>query len=276
MAEIEKSKDRLEVLKKIEDYERARNFGEDVENDPPTVELKPEDYPKIRKGIVGNIKRRLAYFGGRKFSKNLIKNNQLIIDDIIGLENWTSIKGGAVVTCNHFSPNDSFIMQKVFDMTKRKRMYKVIREGNYTNPPCFADLFRNCDVLPLSSNMRTMVKFTKACEEVLKNDWDILVYAEGSMWWNYRKPKPLQTGAFTIAVKNNVPVVPIFITMEDSNIIGSDGFPIQRHTVHILPAIYPNESLDKMARKQDLADRNFKAWVDVYENVYNKKLEYLD
>ncbi len=31
------------------------------------------------------------------------------------------------------------------------------------------------------------------------------------MWWNYRKPKkPLKPGAFKIASRNNVPVIPIF------------------------------------------------------------------
>ena len=44
----------------------------------------------------------------------------------------------------------------------------------------------------------------------------ILIYPEQSMWYNYRKPKPLKVGAFSFAVKNNVPVLPIFITCEDT------------------------------------------------------------
>ena len=71
---------------------------------------------------------------------------------------------GAVITCNHFHPMDSFIMQKVFDASKHpKRMYRVIREGNYTSFPGFYGfLMRNCNTLPLSSNMQTMKKFLRA------------------------------------------------------------------------------------------------------------------
>jgi len=43
------------------------------------------------------------------------------------------------------------------------------------------------------------------------------------MWWNYRKPKPLKPGAYTFAAKNHVPVLPCFITMKDSDIMGEDG-----------------------------------------------------
>lgn len=46
---------------------------------------------------------------------------------------------------------DSFIMQRVFDDSKHpKRMYRVIREGNYTSFPGFYGfLMRNCNTLPL-------------------------------------------------------------------------------------------------------------------------------
>ena len=53
------------------------------------------------------------------------------------------------------------------------------------------------------------------------------------MWWNYRKPKPLKPGAFDMALKNHVPVVPCFITMADSDLVGADGFPVQEYTPHL-------------------------------------------
>ena len=36
------------------------------------------------------------------------------------------------------------------------------------------------------------------------------------MWNNYRKPRPTKTGAYRLAVNNDVPIIPVFITMEDS------------------------------------------------------------
>ena len=61
------------------------------------------------------------------------------------------------------------------------------------------------------------------------------------MWWNYRKPKPLKKGAYRFAVKSNVPIVPCFITMQDSNIVDDDGFKVQEYTIHIEDNIWNND-----------------------------------
>ncbi len=61
------------------------------------------------------------------------------------------------------------------------------------------------------------------------------------MWWNYRKPKPLKPGAFKLAARNNVPVIPIFITMQDSDSLDDEGFPIQEYIVNIEEPIYPDD-----------------------------------
>ena len=94
------------------------------------------------------------------------------------------------------------------------------------------------------------------------------------MWWNYRKPKPMQDGAFTLAVRNNTPVVPIFITMEDTDIPDGDGFFVQEYTVNILPAIYPDNSLTRAEARDAMKKANYDAWVGVYEDFYKKPLVY--
>ena len=94
------------------------------------------------------------------------------------------------------------------------------------------------------------------------------------MWDNYRKPRPLKPGAFKFAVKNNVPILPMFITMEDSDKKGADGEYIQRHTLHILPPIYPDNSKSANENAKILADRNFKMWKEVYEKTYKIPLTY--
>ena len=234
---IEKSQERLEVLKKIEKLEEEGKFDVDAENDPPTIVLTPENIDYLRTKMTSKIKRVFANEVGERFLDNLLKNNKLIIKEIKGMENLSKVSTGAIVTCNHFNPFDSFTIEKVFRLSgkiEEKRLYKVIREGNYTNfPGLYGFFFRNCDTLPLSSNKRTMVDFMKAIDTLLQKGDFILIYPEQSMWWNYRKPKPLKPGAFKIAVRNNVPVIPIFITMEDSNIIGDDGFPVQEYIVNI-------------------------------------------
>jgi 1-acyl-sn-glycerol-3-phosphate acyltransferase len=94
------------------------------------------------------------------------------------------------------------------------------------------------------------------------------------MWHNYRKPKPLKIGAFELAVKSGVPVVPCFITMRDSKFIGADGEPIQAHTVHIGEPIYPDLSLHKRDRAEKMMQENFEFNKKTYERVYNTELSY--
>lgn len=275
---IEKSQDRLDVLKKIEILEREGKFDVDAEDDPPTIVLTPDNIDYLRIKTTSKIKRVFANKVGEKFLDDLLKNNKLIIKEIKGIENLRKVKTGAIITCNHFNPFDCFTVEKVFRLSgqiQEKRLYKVIREGNYTNfPGLYGFLFRNCDTLPLSSNKRTMVEFMKAVDILLKNGDFILIYPEQSMWWNYRKPKPLKHGSFKLAVRNNVPVIPIFITMQDSNIIGDDGFPVQEYIVNISEPIYPDQNLSQRENTEKMLNENFKVWKKIYEEFYKIPLKY--
>ena len=275
---IQKSEYRVQVLKKIEELEKQGKFDVDAEDDPPTIVLTPENIDYLRKKTSSKLKRVFANEMGEKFLDNLLKNNKLIIKQINGMENLSKISTGAIVTCNHFNPFDCFTIEKVFRLSgkiEEKRLYKVIREGNYTNfPGLYGFFFRNCDTLPLSSNKKTMVEFMKAVDELLKKGDFILIYPEQSMWWNYRKPKPLNPGAFKIASRNNVPVIPIFITMQDSEKIDSEGFPIQEYIVNIAEPIYPEKGLTLKENTEKMMSNNFEMWKKIYENFYGIPLEY--
>mgnify|MGYP004455332123 CR=1 FL=1 len=275
---IEKSKERLEVLKKIKELEENGIFDVDVEDDPPTVPLTPEDVDYLRTSRKSKIKSRMAYRMAQWFVEDLLKDNKLIIKKINGMENLKNVKTGAILTCNHFNPYDSFTIEKVFRLAgqhKNKKLFKVIREGNYTNfPGMYGFFFRNCNTLPLSSNKRTMIEFVKAVDVILKRGDFILIYPEQSMWWNYRKPKPLKNGAFNFAARSKVPVIPIFITMEDSDIIGEDGFLVQEYTVNIEKPIYPDENLTEKENTEAMKEKNYEVWKNIYEDFYKMPLEY--
>ena len=60
-----------------------------------------------------------------------------------------------------------------------------------------------------------MKQYMVAVDQLLSEGYFILIYTEQSVWWNYRKPKPLKARAFQFASRNNVPVLPCFITMKD-------------------------------------------------------------
>lgn len=275
----EKYQERLNVQRKIEELEKQGFFDIDVEEDPPTIPLTIDNVDYLNKKSSNKIKTRLANRIGEYFLDSLLKNKKLIIKEIHGIENLQNIPTGAMLTCNHFNPFDSFAIEEVFRRSgqfKNKKLYKVIREGNYTNfPGLYGFFFRHCDTLPLSSSKETMMEFIKAVDEIFQRKDFILIYPEQSMWWNYRKPKPLKDGAFKLAAKNNVPIIPIFITMEDSDVMGEDGFPVQEYIIHIEKPIYPNKEKSVKENTIIMRDKNAEVWKKVYEDFYKVPLQYV-
>ncbi|MBQ8408775.1 MAG: 1-acyl-sn-glycerol-3-phosphate acyltransferase [Clostridia bacterium] len=272
-----RAKDRVAILAKIEEYERAGRFDEDVEEDPPSKELLPEDVDYFRRSPLAKAKTKMAFTAARRYVQNLIDTKQLIIKEIRGIEHLQKLQSGAIITCNHFNAYDSFAIQLVYDAAKqpKRKFYRVIREGNYTSFPGFYGmLMRNCNTLPLSSNRRTLKKFTEATGKLLRDGHFVLVYPEQSMWWNYRKPKPLKPGAFMFAAKNDVPVVPCFITMRDSDVMGEDGFNVQEYTVHVCAPIYPDETKNYRQNTEMLMAKNYELWKEIYEREYGMPLVY--
>lgn len=272
-----RAKDRVAILRKIEEYERLGKFDVDVEDDPPGKTLMPEDIEYLKHSSIKRIKTKIAFKTAHNFVYRLIKEKKLIIKEIRGIENFKNLDSGAVITCNHFNAFDSFAIQIAYEAAEQpnRRFYRVIKEGNYTSFPGFYGfLMRNCNTLPLSSNPRTMKKFMDATSQLLKEGHFVLVYPEQSMWWNYRKPKPLKEGAFKFAAKNNVPVLPCFITMQDSDIIGDDGFYVQEYTIHILKPIYPDSNISYRENMRNMLNANYAMWKEVYEDVYGIPLVY--
>ena len=276
---MEKDPGRLKVLERIEENEKNGWFSKTVEDDPPTIPLTPDKVDYLNKKLFNKIATFFVNKIARRFILNLVKNNQMRIKAINGLENYEEIeKSGAVLTCNHFNPFDNFaihyaLIPYLYD--KRKALYKVIREGNFTNfPGLYGFFFRHCNTLPLSANFSTMKKFLDSVKVLLARGEKILIYPEQEMWWNYRKPRPPEPGAFRFAAYSNVPVLPILITMNDTPDIGPDGFPVQEYTVNFLKPIYPDPALGPKHNMEQMRKKNYEAWKNKYEEFYGIPLTY--
>ena len=276
MDETKISTGRREVLDRIKEYERAGRFDEDVENDPPAPELLPEKVDYLCKKLSSKIGRKIANRVGDKFFLNLIKKNVLVIDGVTGEENLSALQNGAIITCNHFHAFDNYVVfHCIRKHLPKKYLYKVIREGNYTNfPGLYGYLFRHCNTLPLSRNRRTMINFMSAVNTLLKRGESILIYPEQGMWWNYRKPRPFKIGGFKMAYRAGVPVLPMFITMTDDERLDGDGYPSQRFTLHIMPAIYPDATLGEKFGAEQMKDQAYALCKAKYEEVYGIPLVY--
>ena len=277
---IEKDHGRLKVLTRIEENEKNGAFSTTVEDDPPTIPLTPDKVDYLNKKLSNKIATYFVNKVAKRFICNLVKNGTMRIKAINGIENYEAVKDkGLIITCNHFNPFDNFaIHYALFPyMYKRgaKVLYKVIREGNFTNfPGLYGFFFRHCNTLPLSSNFSTMKKFMDAVKVLLARGEQILIYPEQEMWWNYRKPRPMEKGAYRFAAFSNVPVLPILITMNDTDEIGPDGFPVQEYTINIHKAIYPDPAKNPKENMDYLRRQNYQVWKETYEKFYGIPLTY--
>ncbi len=270
------SEERQAIVDKINALERSRRFDVDVENDPPFNHLMPGDVDYLRKKWTSKIKTMWANYYSNRYFKHMIKKGHIVIDGYEGIENLKSVKGGAIITANHFSPFDSIPLHLAMKKYARtKKLFKIIREGNYTMPGLYGFFLRNCYTLPLATNPTVLRDLYASISTILKKGNYILIYPEQSMWWNYRKPKPLKQGAFIFASKNNVPVIPTFITMRDTDKLDKDGAPIQAYTLHFLKPIYPDEDLSQQENVNYMKELNEKRCKEIYEQVYGVPLEYL-
>ena len=267
---------RLAVQEKITCYEKRGWFDLDVEDDPPTKQLMPGSVDYTYKKLGSRVGAFFANRVARAFFEKKIKKGELVIKEVRGLEHYRAVQGGAILTCNHFNPFDNYAVWKAIEKDcPKKALFKIIREGNYTSfGGLYGYFFRHCNTLPLSANLHAMGELTKGVAALLARGEHILIYPEQGMWWNYKKPRPMKEGAFRFAAKSGVPVIPFFISMEDTEALDSAGFPIQAYTVHIMPAIYPDASLPLRARITAMRDRNYALMKEKYEEVYGLPLTY--
>ena len=271
------SENRKKILARIEKYEREGKFDVDVEDDPETTPLDPDTVDYTQKKLSTRIGSFIANRLGRNHFEKMIKRGDVVLREVRGAENMEAVrKKGALVTCNHFNAFDNYaVYRTLIPVLEGKMLYKIIREGNYTSFGGFYGyLFRHCNTLPLSSSLKGIKALNHAMTELFARGEKILIYPEQAMWYNYRKPRPLKTGAFRFAAKNQVPVLPIFITLEDTDRYDADGLPIQSYTVHILPAIYPDPFLPTREDSERMCRENYRLWKETYEAFYGKKLEY--
>ena len=271
------TRERLAVLERITEYERLGFFDRDVEIDPPTRPLEPGEVDYIGKKRSTRFFTKIANRVAKGFFEKQIKTGNLVIKEVIGLENYLAVADkGALITCNHFNAFDNYAVYKAIEESLGKKpLYKIIREGNYTSfGGLYGFFFRHCNTLPLSTRMVTLRELIESVNILLSRGEKVLIYPEQGMWWNYKKPRPLKLGSFRFAAKAGVPVVPFFITTEETDKKDAAGFPILAYTVHILPAIHPDPEKNIRVNTEEMCTANYNAWKAVYEEVYGIPLTY--
>ncbi len=266
---------REEVIANIKRSADMLDFHAKVEINDPV--LTDEEGVAIAKSYMqnrGKISFRLKSRAARCFADiggGILNRNT----EIRGLEKLSGIRGGAIITSNHFSPLDNTVIRKLAGRLRKKRINIVSQITNFAMTGPIGFLMNYADTIPLCDDFRYMShELMDVLGELLEKDELVLIYPEREMWFNYRKPRPGLRGAYYFAAKLGVPVISCFVEMRDLDKKDTESFRKVGYTLHILDVLYPDSGKGVRENSVFLLESDNRLKSSAYERIYGKKLDY--
>lgn len=190
------------------------------------------------------------------------------------------IKNGVISVSNHIHMWDYICIMKAVPIWPYTLVWAPnIRGENGT-------LARLVGGIPIpEKNLSGTVAFTRSLNGLLNSGGWLHIYAEGSMWEYYKPIRPFKSGAFSMALINNKPIIPMAFSYRKPGIICKLFKIPARLTLRIGEPLFKDSSLPSSKQKDDLIKRCHDevcrlAGIDpaenIYEPIYNdsKKINY--
>ncbi len=157
------------------------------------------------------------------------------------------LKGGAITIANHCYRWDA------------PAVLQAVHAGYHTRIPMFADNFctkdhwflKHVGGIPVPDNISALKKFNEAFDEFHRRGWWFHVFPEAANWRFYKPLRPFRKGAFSMAYKYDMPILPCVITYRKRTgifrLFGKQNEPLL--TVTIGEPVFPDRSV---SRKNDV------------------------
>ncbi len=263
------------VIENIRQAAESGDFYAKVELDDPC--LTPQQSAAIISRYLENRARlsyRLKCFTARRMAgaaTGLFNRDT----HITGMEKLACVRGGAVITSNHFSPLDNTVVRCLTRKAGKKRLYIVSQESNLAMPGLIGFLMNYADIVPLSGDNHYMQgQFFETLRTLTdRGEW-VLIYPEQEMWFNYRKPRPPKRGPYYFAAKMNKPVICCFVEIQDKPEMDTQSFHRVRYVLHILDVLFPDPEKSVRENSQEMARRDYELKSAAYQQAYGKPLRY--
>ncbi|ARD06206.1 1-acyl-sn-glycerol-3-phosphate acyltransferase [Lactobacillus amylolyticus] len=268
---------REQVIKNIQTAANKRDFTAKVEIGDPVMSLDERlklvnNFWQHQNTIYSKLNNGIGHLMLNVLAKTITSTTK-----VVGTENLRDLpRGGAIITSNHFNQLDTLTI-KTLASKEHHKLSIVIEDTNLMLPGILRYLMNYVGTIPLVNSPNYIGKdFIKHLHHALDQDNWVLIYPEQEMWWNYRKPRKLQRGAYYFAAKQNVPVISTFVEIQPlSKLEKKDpNFYQTKYIVHVLPVIYPDVKLSLQARSEKMKQQDYQQKVAAYEKIYGKKLDY--
>ncbi len=266
---------REKVIENIKQALKDEDWYAKVEVNDPV--LSSADRDKLLKKV---MKRRHTpkYLFNRRMARymaNMASRLVNISTHIEGIEKVEALKGGAIITSNHFSPVENAIVRYMILKAGKKHLNIVSQETNLAMEGVLGYLMNYADIIPISNNRNYMTKFFEPqLKEMMKNKEFVLIYPEQEMWFNYRKPRPPKRGPFYYASKLGVPVINCFVEMKNTKKKLDDDFVDVKYRISVLDVMFPDPNKTVRENSIYMRDRDYELKKKAYEKAYGKELTY--
>lgn len=169
---------------------------------------------------------------------------------IEGKENLKKVDGAAITVSNHIHYLDCAMIGLA---TFPKRIYYTASDGSF-KMPIIRHLVKLLNALPISDNINSKKRLLLAIDDLLCKGEKVHFYPEASMWPYHKKIRRFKNGAFEIATRNNVPIIPI--VFEFRKVTGLRKFIKEKPfiTLKILEPVYPNVETPKREQIENLKE----------------------
>lgn len=187
--------------------------------------------------------------------------NKLVFKlEIIGRENLEPLKGkGFITVCNHVNLLDCGMIANA--VGRRDITFTTIKEN--FEIPVVRILVKLLGGIPIPRSAKAMVKFSEAVSQLLEDGHVIHFYPEAVLFPYYNGIRGFRRGAFSYAVKNNVPIAPMIITYHDPE-SKLRKKPIAK--IHVLEPVYPNTDLPEREAIKELKDKVTLSMQNAFDN----------
>lgn len=167
---------------------------------------------------------------------------------IEGKENIKNIESGAITVSNHVLFLDCAMIGASCGL---KRVYYTTREESFKIPGV-RKLIKLLRAIPIPNSIKNRYHFLDVVDNLLENGKIVHFYPEASMFPYYEKIRNFKNGAFDIAVKNDVPIIPIVITFKEPKGIRKIFKKKKDVVLHILEPIMPNKDETSLRKRVNL------------------------
>lgn len=182
---------------------------------------------------------------------------------IKGKENYRKnkkyFKNGALTLCNHVYRWDFLACLQA---VKFRRMWFPARAINFSTKD--ANLIKGAGGIPIPESISGLKAFNEAFDTLHKKKKWIHFFPEAYRWDFYQPIRPFLKGAFTMAVKYNIPVLPLVISYrKPTGIYKLLKIKQPLITINIGQPIIPDKNLSKKENINNIRNEAHKQMVEM-------------